>query len=134
MIKKSELKKNEILTPFINGRSKSLKMCRAYLNTIIEIEIDQPYGSIYNGITYEVNYGFIPNTLAPDGEPLDAYFLGPQKPLRRAKGRCIAIIHRHQDDDDKLIIVPDGEILSDEDIEQAVHFREKLFDHTIVRR
>ncbi|MFI6363303.1 inorganic diphosphatase [Nocardia sp. NPDC050630] len=58
------------------------------------------------GFRYIVNYGFVPGTLAPDGEELDAYFLGPTEPITAAAGACIAIIHRLYDDDDKLIVVP----------------------------
>jgi inorganic pyrophosphatase len=38
---------------------------------------------------------------------LDAYVLGVLEPLDEFTGRCIAIIHRINDNDDKLIVVPD---------------------------
>ena len=48
-------------------------------------------------------------------------------------GIVIAIIHRTDDDDAKLIVVPDGVKLSDDEIEKAVEFQEKWFKHMIVR-
>lgn len=108
-------------------------MCRNYLGKIVLIEIDQAYGTYYKNTQYEVNYGFVSDTIAPDGEPLDAYYLGPKEPLKKATGKCVAIIHRLEDDDDKLIIVPENEEWSDEQIESAVKFREKLFKHEIIR-
>jgi inorganic pyrophosphatase len=48
----------------------------------------------------------VPDTKAPDGEEIDAYFLGIDKPVKKAQGKCIAIIHRLNDDDDKLVVVP----------------------------
>ncbi len=111
----------------------SLDMCKDYLGKKVSIVIDQPYGTFYKNALYEANYGYIPNTIAPDGEGLDAYFLGPKEPLKEATGICIAIIHRLDDDDDKLILVNEGVDMTDEEIDKAVDFREKFFKHIIVR-
>lgn len=108
-------------------------MCHPYLGQEVTIKIDQPFGSFHAGEIYELNYGYVPDTIAPDGECLDAYFWGERKPLAEAKGICIAIIHRFDDDDDKLILSPNGEDFSDEEIEEVVHFREQYFSHCIVR-
>lgn len=120
-------------TPLKKGVSKSLKQCKKYLGKKVAIVIDQAYGTYYKNARYTSNYGYVPNTLAPDGAELDAYFLGPKKPLLTATGICIAVLHRLEDDDDKLILVEDGKTLTDAQIEKAVHFREKFFKHTIVR-
>ena len=114
--------------------SESLRMCQKYLGKQVAIIIDQAYGTYYEGTMYEQNYGYVPGTVAPDGDGLDAYFIGPQEALKEAIGKCIAIIHRHEDDDDKLIIVPESVSLTDEQIEQAVNFRERFFSHCIVRK
>ncbi|HET8574670.1 MAG TPA: inorganic diphosphatase [Candidatus Paceibacterota bacterium] len=53
-----------------------------------------------------MNYGFVPGTLSPDGEELDAYVLEVDKPVHTFSGICIAIIHRASDDDDKLALFP----------------------------
>jgi inorganic pyrophosphatase len=89
--------------------------------------MDGPLGSKHSrfGFTFEANYGYIPNTKAPDGDELDAYYLGVGEPLERAKGKCIAIIHRFTDDDDKLVVVPEGVELSDQEIKDAVSYQEK---------
>jgi inorganic pyrophosphatase len=118
---------------FEDGKSKSLEMCRQYIGKKVSLIIDQAYGTYYKDTLYEQNYGYIPDTIAPDGEGLDAYFIGPQEPLEKAEGVVIAIIHRLDDDDDKLIVVPDGVSMTDEEIEAAVNFREKFFTHQIVR-
>ena len=48
-----------------------------YLGKIVSIDIDRPLHSKHpkHGFIYELNYGFVPNTIAPDGEELDAYIL-----------------------------------------------------------
>ena len=39
----------------------------------------------------------------PDGEELDAYYLGTDKALDKATGVCIAVVRRDHEDDDKLV-------------------------------
>ena len=115
--------------------SKSLILAKSFLNQIVEVSIDKPLGCIYSKFKtyFEVNYGFIPNTLAPDGKELDAYVLKVAKPLNKFTGRVIAIIHRIDDDDDKLIVIPDGQSITDNEIEKLTEFQEKWFKHEIVR-
>lgn len=120
-------------TPLKDGRSASLEMCKGYLGKKVSLVIDQAYGTYYKNALYTENYGYIPDTLAPDGMELDAYFLGRKEALEKAEGTVIAIIHRLDDDDDKLIVVPDGVSMTDEEIDAAVNFREKFFKHEIVR-
>lgn len=100
---------------------------------MVKIIIDQPFGTYYKNTKYELNYGYVPNTTAPDGEGLDAYYLSSTEPLQEATGKCIAIIHRHEDDDDKLILIKEGESYTNEEIEKLVNFREKYFKHIIIR-
>lgn len=115
--------------------SKSLEIAKAYLGKEVEVVMDRPLGSKHpkHGFEYEANYGFIEGIKAPDGEDLDAYYLGVNEPLQRAKGVCIAIAHRKNNDDDKLIVVPTGVEMTDEQIMSAIHFQEQWFETQIVR-
>ncbi|RJR29227.1 hypothetical protein C4564_02715 [Candidatus Microgenomates bacterium] len=109
---------------------------RDFLGKVVEVIMDRPLRSKHpkHGFEYEANYGYIPNTKSPDGEELDAYYLGTDKPLKRAKGICIAVIHRTNDDDDKLVIVPKGVRLTDEEIDKQTRFQEQWFEHEIIRK
>jgi len=60
--------------------------------------------------------------------------LGVDKALKKAFGICIAIIHRTNDDDDKLVIVPEGKSLTDQEIKKQTRFQEQWFKHVIVRK
>jgi inorganic pyrophosphatase len=71
--------------------------------------------------------------IAPDGEELDAYVLGIEEPLAEFSGRCIAVVHRLDDDDDKLVVVPDGVCISDGDILAQTRFQECFFDSHVLR-
>ena len=116
--------------------TKSLQFAKEYLGKEIGLEIDRPLGSKHpkHGFIYEVNYGFVPNTKAPDGEEIDAYYLGVDKPVKVAKGKCIAIVHRLNDDDDKLVVVsPEAEKITDKEISKAIRFQEQWFKHVILR-
>lgn len=118
-----------------NKKIKKNTKAKDFLAKIVEVAIDRPLGSKHpkHGFVYEVNYGFIPGTKSPDGEELDAYFIGEEKPLKTAKGRCIAIIHRTDDHDDKLVVCPVDKNLTDEEIEEKTAFQEKWFEHKIIR-
>ncbi len=74
---------------------------------------------------YELNYGYVPNTISGDGEELDCYILGVEEPIDHFEGVCIAIIHRIYEDDDKLIIAPKGKDYPTSEIEKLVYFSEK---------
>ncbi len=106
-----------------------------YLNKTITVKIDRPLGSKHPDwdLIYEVNYGYVPNTISGDGEELDCYVLGVDKPLDNFTGKCIAIIHRTNDNDDKLIIVPNGMNFTDEEIRNLTNFQEKYFKSIIIR-
>ena len=108
---------------------------KEYIGKMIDIKIDRPFGSKHpkHGFIYPVNYGFVPNTISGDGEELDCYLLGIFEPVQQYKGKCIAIIHRKKDNDDKLIIVPKGREYSDEAIDALVEFQEQYFEHIIIR-
>ncbi len=106
-----------------------------YLNKIVDVKIDRPLGSKHpkHGFIYPVNYGFVPNTVSGDGEELDCYILGVHEPLDTFKGKCIAIIHRLNDNDDKLIIVPENRTFSNSEIRVLTEFQERFFKSEIVR-
>ena len=107
-----------------------------FLGKTVTVKIDRPLGSVHpkhSDIRYLVNYGFIPGAIAPDGSELDAYVLGVDKPVRTFIGRCIAIIHRTNDEDDKLVVVPEGQEFSDEQIRAWTDFQESLFKSVILR-
>ncbi|MEE0558151.1 MAG: inorganic diphosphatase [Bulleidia sp.] len=108
---------------------------KEYLGKKLNIVIDRELGSKHPeyGFIYPVNYGYVPDTVSGDGEELDCYLLGVFEPVKTFKGKCIAIIHRVDDDDDKLIIVPKNKEYSDDAINALVEFQERYFEHIIVR-
>lgn len=107
-----------------------------FLGKFVKVIIDRPLGSRHpvHGFNYPVNYGFIPNTLSGDGEPLDAYVLRVDKPLESFSGFCVAIITRLDDEDDKLVVLPEWDKnIEETEILQAVYFQEKFFESRIIR-
>jgi len=108
----------------------------SFLGQRVSVVIDRPIGSKHpkHGFIYEVNYGYVPNTKSADGEEQDVYVLGIDKPIDKIMGVCIAIIHRTNDNDDKLVVTPNSEDFSDKEIEKLVEFQEKYFKHLILRK
>ena len=109
---------------------------RDYIGKDVAVKIDRPFGTKHpkHGFIYPVNYGFIPDTTSGDGEELDCYVLGVFEPIKDFNGECIAVIHRLDDDDDKLVIAPKGKNYSDEAIDALTEFQERFFKHRIVRQ
>ena len=106
-----------------------------FLDKTLEVTIDRPLGSKHpkHGFIYPVNYGYVPNTISGDGEELDCYILGIYEPIETFKGKCIAIIHRLNDNDDKLIIVPENKSFSNNEIRVLTDFQEQYFESEILR-
>ena len=107
-----------------------------YIGKIVNVKIDRQLGSKHPkyDFIYLVNYGYVPNTVSGDGEELDCYVLGIYEPILEFTGKCIAVIHRTNDNDDKLIIVPEEKEYSDDAIEALIEFQEKFFEHEIIRK
>lgn len=107
---------------------------KSYIGNLVEVKIDRSMGSKHpkHGFLYPVNYGYIPNTISGDGEELDCYILGVFEPLETFKGKCIAVIHRINDNDDKLIIVPDNKQYSNDAIRALTEFQERFFESIII--
>ena len=108
---------------------------RYYIGNLVFVKIDRPLGSKHPkyDFKYPVNYGFVPYTKSGDGEELDAYVLMENKALKEYVGRCIGVVHRTDDDDDKLIVVPQSCDLDDRIIEDNIAFQEKWFKHILIR-
>ena len=106
-----------------------------YLGKIVNVKMERKLGSIHpkHGFVYPVNYGYIPGTVSGDGEELDAYVLGEHMPLDEFTGRVIAIIHRTNDDDDKLVVMKDGRNYTDDQIRALTEFQEQYFKSEILR-
>jgi inorganic pyrophosphatase len=98
------------------------------INVIIEIpegsavkyEIDKETGAIfvdrflYTMMSYPAAYGYIPNTLADDGDPLDALVLVPSQVVPGAVIRCrpigMLLMEDEKGMDEKIICVPHDKI------------------------
>jgi inorganic pyrophosphatase len=96
------------------------------VNVIIEVptggepvkyEFDKTSGALFvdrilhTPMRYPANYGFIPHTLSPDGDPLDALVIArsPFIPGSVVRVRPIAVLHLEDEHggDEKVVCVPD---------------------------
>ena len=105
---------------------------RQWLGKTVHVEVDRPIGYQHSDILYPVNYGFLPGTLAGDGEAQDAYILGVSQPVDAFDGRVIGIIIRNDDVEDKLVVAPEGMRFHQGQIANAVHFQEQYFDSHVL--
>ena len=101
-----------------------------WIGRTVDVVVDRPLGSVhprYPGIVYEVNYGYIPGTTAPDSAPIDVYVLGADQPLERCSAKVIAVIRRRDDVEDKIVVAMSGE-WNGASIAKATAFVERWFD------
>ncbi len=133
--------------PVDNGREKYLRgkydfivytlrkaLVYSYREKMVDVVIDRPIGSVhpkYEDMIYPLNYGFIPNVFGGDGEELDVYLMGLNVPVKEYKAKVIAIVHRHNDVEDKLVAAPEGMSFTKMEIEDAVRFQEQYFESEI---
>ena len=108
---------------------------KEYLNKEVDVIVDRPLATKHpkHGFIYMLNYGYIPNTLSGDGEEIDAYLLGEFESVSASKGKVIAIIHRTNDNDDKLVVSVNDKNYSDDAIRALTEFQERYFKSVIIR-
>ncbi len=105
------------------------------LGKIVTVTVDRPLGSVHPrhaDLYYPVNYGYIAKIMAADGEEQDAYILGVDVPVKEFTGRIIAIIHRHDDVEEKWVAAPEDMTFTKEEITEAVRFQEQFFQSEVI--
>lgn len=107
---------------------------KLFLGKELEAVIDRPIGSHHPSWIwrYPINYGYIPNTKAGDGKEIDCFILGVDDPIKSFKGKCIAIIKRIDDNEDKLVLAPINKTFTKEEIKKLTYFQEKFFRSIII--
>lgn len=113
-------------------RLRYLDKAKALLNKQVEVIVDRQIGSKHNDLVYPINYGYVENFKSLDGEYVDAYILGENKPLNRFKGTVIAVIHRLNDNEDKLIVSNSSTPYTKDEIKKICNFQEKYFHIKII--
>ncbi len=110
-------------------------LAHSYLGKTVRIGIDRPIGYVHHkgkyDLVYPINYGYIPGVLGGDGEEMDVYLLGVDTPVREFDAHIIAIVHRDNDVEDKLVGAPVGITFTREEIASTVHFQEQYYKSRI---
>jgi inorganic pyrophosphatase len=103
---------------------------KEFLGKKVAVRIDRPMGSKHPeyGFVYPVNYGFLPQTVAGDGQEIDAYVLGVFEPVEVFEGMVIAVINRNNDTENKLVVAPEINSYNKEQIKALTEFQERFFE------
>ena len=84
--------------------------------SLVKYEIDKDSGAVFVdrfmhvAMCYPANYGFIPHTMAQDGDPIDALVLGSVPVIPGAVIRCrpvgVLVMEDEKGMDEKLLMLP----------------------------
>ena len=102
---------------------------------LFTVTVDRPMGSVHpkhKDICYPINYGYIKEIMAPDGEEQDAYILGVDEAVNTFTGKVIAVIHRNDDVEEKWVVCPEDMTFTKEEIWEKVKFQEQYFESEII--
>ncbi len=128
------LREFTILNKYLEYRKRK-ELNKQLLGKTVKAVMDRPLGYIHKKegfeLHYPINYGYIPGAIGGDGEELDVYLLGVNEPVDEYECKIIGIVHRHNDNEDKLVAVPSGMNFTKEEIERAVSFQEQYYDTEI---
>lgn len=104
------------------------------LGQLVKVVMDRPLGSLHpnHRFFYPINYGYLPGTVAGDGEEVDAYVIGEFEPLEEFEGYVVAIIYREDDIERKLVVCRERNRYTKEQIEVLVEFQERFFKSHVV--
>jgi inorganic pyrophosphatase len=101
----------------------------------VNVVMDRPLGTYHPekpDMFYTVNYGYLPGTMADDGEEIDAYVLGIDVPVEKFDGKVIAIVARSNDVEDKLVVTNGDRSFTADEIMKQIEFQEKYWDSSVV--
>lgn len=104
------------------------------IGKIVKVTVDRPLGSYHpkhKDLYYPVNYGYVKGIIAPDGDEQDAYILGVDYPVEEFTGKVIAIIHRHDDVEEKWVVASEDITFTKDEIMEQVKFQEQYFNTEI---
>ncbi len=86
----------------------------------VKYELDKTSGAVFidrflhTAMFYPGNYGFVPHTLAHDGDPIDVLIVGPASVVPGAVVRCrpigVLMMEDEQGPDEKILAVPVDEL------------------------
>lgn len=113
------------------------RMSYDFLGKEVNVTIDRKIGDShpqYPDMVYPINYGYIPNTKSGDGKELDVFIIDSKVPVETFKGKCIGIIQRINDEDDKLIVVDinNNKKYTEDEVLDIVNFQEKYFSSMVI--
>lgn len=110
-------------------------LVRGFLGKTVTVTVDRPIGYVHRKgekvLTYPINYGYIAGVLGGDGEELDVYVLGIDRPVAECEVRVIGIVFRADDEEDKLIAAPIGKRYSSAEAADAIRFAEKYYESRV---
>lgn len=106
-----------------------------FIDKTVRIEISKTKPQKVNKLQniYPINCGYVPDVLDGDGKKIECYIVGIDKQINEFTGKCIAVLHKFDNTEDKLIVAPNDQNYSDNQIRDILKFQEKNYLNEIIR-
>jgi inorganic pyrophosphatase len=103
----------------------------------VSVQVDRPIGTPHPmnvNFIYPINFGQTSDVKGITGNNIDVYIMGIEKPCKKFKGICVAVIYPPKNKGFRLIVAPEGQQYSYQEMHHAVDFQERFFKSRILRK
>ena len=117
-----------------NDTSLELLTANNWLNKMVDVTIDHPYGSHhpYRDLQYELNYGYC--YIKESDTYINAYVYGIKEPIESYEGIVVAVIYHKEDSGIRLVVASPLENIERDKLIQEIGFEEQYYDTYIYTR
>ncbi len=103
-----------------------------FLGQNVDVTVDKSTECNVDGNICTQNYGYMKELKKIDNKYQDVYIIGENEPLKKFKGKIIAIIKDENNNNNKLVACDPNKTFSKEEILKLVNFKEKESKNKII--
>ncbi|MDR2090175.1 MAG: leucine-rich repeat protein [Clostridiales bacterium] len=130
-----EYKNNLQVSDFLTRRKSAIAEAQKNIEKTFKVIVDRSMGTEHpkhKGTIYPINYGYIEDLVAGDGEEQDVYIIDGTEPLNETMVKIIAVVFRKNDNETKWVGVIGNNNYTKDEIKNRIAFQERYYDIEII--